>query len=58
LHETAEEAVVAKRARVVEEVVISKHGSDRTETVRDTVRKTDVHVEQTNTQQHRPGQNA
>ena len=47
LTETAEEAVVAKKARVVEEVVISKEGSDRTETVRDTVRKTDVDVQKT-----------
>jgi len=39
LSETAEEAVVAKRARVVEEVVISKHGSDRTETVRDKMKR-------------------
>ncbi len=45
--ETAEEAVVAKRARVVEEVVIGKHGSDRTETVRDTVRRSDVDVQKT-----------
>ncbi len=45
--ETAEEAVVAKRARVVEEVVIRKEGRDHTETVRDTVRKTDVEVEKT-----------
>jgi uncharacterized protein (TIGR02271 family) len=44
LHETAEEAVVAKKARVVEEVVIGKEGHDRTETVRDKVRKTDVEV--------------
>ena len=45
--ETAEEAVVSKRARVVEEVVISKDGRDRTETVRDTVRRTDVDVQKT-----------
>lgn len=45
LTETAEEAVVAKQARVVEEVVISKDVSERTETVRDRVRRTDVQVE-------------
>ena len=46
LTETAEEAVVAKQARVVEEVVVGKEASERTETVRDTVRRTDVDVEQ------------
>ncbi len=45
LKESAEEAVVKKKARVVEEVVVSKEGSDKTETVRDTVRKTDVDVQ-------------
>jgi uncharacterized protein (TIGR02271 family) len=44
--ETAEEAVVAKEARVVEEVVVSKATTQRTETVRDTVRRTEVEVEQ------------
>ena len=43
--ETAEEAVVAKEARVVEEVVVNKEVGQRTETVRDTVRRTDVDVE-------------
>ena len=41
----AEEVVVAKEARVVEEVVINKKVSEHTETVRDTVRRTDVVVE-------------
>ncbi len=44
---TAEEAVVSKEARVVEEVGIRKEASDRTETVRDTVRRTEVEVEDT-----------
>lgn len=44
--ETAEEAVVAKQARVVEEVVVGKDVNERTETIRDTVRRTDVDVEQ------------
>lgn len=44
--ETAEEPVIAKRARVVEEVVVRKDVEDRTETVRDSVRRTDVDVEQ------------
>jgi uncharacterized protein (TIGR02271 family) len=43
--ETAEEAVVAKQARVVEEIVVNKDVGQRTETVRDTVRRTDVNVE-------------
>lgn len=45
LRETSEEPVVRKTARVVEEVVIGKEVSERTETVRDTVRRTDVKVE-------------
>lgn len=43
--ETGEEAVVGKTARVVEEVVVGKDSTNRTETVRDTVRRTDVQVE-------------
>ena len=43
--ETDEEAVVGKQAHVVEEVVVRKDVQDRTETVRDTVRRTDVDVE-------------
>lgn len=46
LTETAEEAVASKEARVVEEVVVGKTTTERTETVRDTVRRTDVDVEQ------------
>ena len=45
LAETDEEAVVSKQAHVVEEVVVSKQGQDRTETVRDTVRRQDVEVD-------------
>jgi len=41
-----EEAVVDKQARVVEEVVVRKDAQQRTETVQDTVRRTDVNVEQ------------
>lgn len=43
----AEEAVVTKEARVVEEVVIRKDVGQRTEHITDTVRRTDVQVEQT-----------
>lgn len=46
LKETAEQAVVNKRARVVEEVVLSKEGIDTTKTVKDKVRKTDVDVQE------------
>ena len=42
-----EEAVVAKEARVVEEIAIVKDVSDRIETVRETVRHTEVEVEDT-----------
>jgi len=44
LTETDEEAVVSKQARVIEEVVLNKQAEDHTETVRDTVRRQDVHV--------------
>jgi uncharacterized protein (TIGR02271 family) len=43
--ETSEEAVVAKEARVTEEVIIRKDTEQHTETVRDTVRRTEVEVE-------------
>ena len=43
--ETAEEAVVAKEARVVEEVVLRKDVNERVETVDDTVRHTEVDVD-------------
>jgi stress response protein YsnF len=45
VQEFAEEAVVAKQARVVEEVRIQKDANERDETVRDTVRHTEVRVE-------------
>ncbi len=44
--ETAEVPVVAKTARIVEEVVVGKTATERTETVTDTVRRTDVEVEE------------
>lgn len=47
---TSEEAVVEKDARVVEEVVVRKGETSRTETIRDTVRKTDVNIEQLSSQ--------
>lgn len=45
MREHAEEPVVEKRARVVEEVTVGKKRSKSTRTVQDTVRKTDVEVE-------------
>jgi uncharacterized protein (TIGR02271 family) len=39
-----EEAVVSKTARVKEELVIHKDATERTETVRDTVRREDVEI--------------
>lgn len=42
---TNEEAVVAKEARIVEEIGVRKEAADRVETVHDTVRKTQVEVE-------------
>ena len=45
LDETAEEVVVGKEARVVGEVGLRKDVERRTETVRDTVRHTEVEVE-------------
>lgn len=41
----AEEAVIAKEARVKEEIVVSKDAEDRTQTVSDTVRRTEVEIE-------------
>ncbi len=45
VQEFAEEPVVAKEARVVEEVRVNKQAAERTETVRDSVRHTEVKVE-------------
>jgi uncharacterized protein (TIGR02271 family) len=43
--ERGEEAVVSKQARITEEVVVRKEAEQRTETVSDTVRQTEVEVE-------------
>jgi stress response protein YsnF len=42
--ETEEVPVVGKTARVVEEVAIRKEATERTETVKDTVRREEVEV--------------
>lgn len=44
VRETAEEPVVSKTAHVVEEVVVGRETTERTETVKDTVRREDVEV--------------
>ncbi len=46
LRETAEEAVVEKSARVVEEVIVGKEVTQRQENITDTVRHTEVDIEQ------------
>lgn len=43
--ETDEEAIVSKRTRVVEEVVVNKEVEERTETIRGAARRTEVEVE-------------
>lgn len=43
--EHAERAVIAKEARVVEEVTLGKEATERDETISDTVRRTEVDVE-------------
>lgn len=43
--ETAEKPVVSKRARVKEEIVLGKETNERTETVRENLRRTEVNVE-------------
>ena len=45
IREAYEELILNKKARVVEEVVINKDVDERTETVRETLRKTEVEVE-------------
>ena len=45
LNETAEEAIVSKKARVVEEIIVGKQSSETTQTIRDTVRHTEVEME-------------
>jgi len=49
----AEVPVVSKEARVVEEVVIDKEMTEHTETVRDTVKRTDVEIDEINRETRR-----
>lgn len=53
LRETAEEAVVSKSARVVEEVQVGKQVIERREKVRETAKRADVEVERTGDDQYR-----
>ena len=54
LTEHAEVPVVNKEARVVEEVTLDKEVTERDEVIRDTVRKTEVDVENLDTDINRP----
>jgi uncharacterized protein (TIGR02271 family) len=49
IRETAEHAVTAKTAHVIEEVVVGREATDRTETINETLRGTDVEVEHVGT---------
>jgi stress response protein YsnF len=46
---TSEQATVRKEARVVGEVAVGKQVEEREETVKDTVRRTEVEVEEVGT---------
>lgn len=54
IHETTEEPVVSKSMRVTEEVNVGSRSSDRTETVRDTLRHTEIDVDKTGNGGQRP----
>ena len=55
VREHDEQAVVSKEARIVEEVVIEKEVAQRIETVQDTVRRTEVDVQEIPGQQRTTG---
>jgi stress response protein YsnF len=55
LTERAEVPVVNKEARVVEEIRISKDVDERDETIRDTVRNTEIDIDQDNDRNLRSG---
>ncbi len=58
VEERGEEAVAAKESRVVGEVVVSKDVTERTETVSDTVRHTEVDVDEVSAEELRKKKNA
>lgn len=45
IHETVEEPVISKRKRVVEEIIIGRETRERTQSISETVRRTQVNVE-------------
>jgi uncharacterized protein (TIGR02271 family) len=51
---TGEQAQVSKQARVVGEVAVGKQVKEREETVKDTVRRTEVEVEEVGTKPRKP----
>jgi len=57
ISERSEQAVVSKDARVTEEISIGKNVEEREETVSDTVRSTEVDVEQINDAKSRKANN-
>lgn len=58
VEEKGEEAISAKDSRVVGEVVVSKDVTERTETVSDTVRHTEVDVDEVSAEELRKRKNA
>jgi uncharacterized protein (TIGR02271 family) len=48
LTERSEEVVIGKQARVVEEIEIGKNVTEHEETIRDTVKRTEVDIEEIN----------
>ena len=52
VHETSEQPMVSKTPQVVEEVVVHREATDRTETVKDTVRREEVEVDKATTTEH------
>jgi len=51
-HERAEEAVVSKEARVVEEIALRTETDVEHQTIHDTVRKTEIEIEDERTGEH------
>ena len=52
---SSEEIAVSKQARVVGEVTVGKQVGEREETIQDTVRRTEVEVEEIGAKEHKPG---
>ena len=58
MRETAEHAVVAKTAHVIEGVTVGKEATERTETINETLRGTEVEVERVEGDATGPGTSA